>query len=91
MQAASGKTVLTVGSGAVLAPVLVWVAALLGVDMPLPVATAIGGILAGLVAYFVPAKSGKHVVLPEDEGWDNRLDGSMADYATDDDAVATED
>lgn len=91
MQAASGKTVLTVGSGAVLAPVLVWVAGLLGVDMPLPVATAIGGILAGIVAYLVPAKEGKYVTGPGDEGWDRRIDGSMADYATEDEAVEVED
>ena len=65
----SGKTGLTaaagVGSGVAIAPLIVWLADLAGVDMPSEVATIIGGMLAAVaaiaVAYFVPAKSGSNV------------------------------
>lgn len=91
MQAASGKTVLTGATGIAVAPIIVWVLGLFGVDIPAEVAAAIAGLLSAAVAYFVPAKSGKYVAAPGDEGWDNRIDGSMADYATEDEAVDVED
>ena len=91
MQAASGKTVLTGGAGIAVAPILIWVLGLFGVELPAEVAAAIAGLLAAAVAYFVPAKSGKYVNAPGDEGWDSRIDGSMADYATEDEAVEVED
>ena len=91
MQAASGKTVLTGGTGVVVAPIIIWVLSLFGIEMPPEVAAGIAGLLALAVAYFVPAKSGKYVAVPGDEGWDNRIDGSMADYATEDEAVEVED
>ena len=84
MQAASGKTVLTGATGIAVAPIIVWVLGLFGVDIPAEVAAAIAGLLAAAVAYFVPAKSGKYVATVDDAGWDARIDGSMADYATED-------
>ena len=83
MQAASGKTVLTGATGIAVAPVIVWVLGLFGVDIPAEVAAAIAGLLSAAVAYFVPAKSGKYVATVDDVGWDARIDGSMADYAAD--------
>ena len=91
MQAASGKTVLTGATGIAVAPIIVWVLGLFGVDIPAEVAAAIAGLLAAAVAYFVPAKSGKYVATVDDAGWDARIDGSMADYATEDEAVEVED
>ena len=83
MQAAAGKTVLTGATGIAVAPVIVWVLGLFGVDIPAEVAAAIAGLLSAAVAYFVPAKSGKYVTTVDDAGWDARIDGSMADYAAD--------
>lgn len=91
MQAASGKTVLTGATGIAVAPIIVWVLGLFGVDIPAEVAAAIAGLLSAAVAYFVPAKSGKYVATVDDAGWDARIDGSMADYATEDEAVEVED
>ena len=91
MQAASGKTVLTGATGIAVAPIIVWVLSLFGVEIPPEVAAGIAGLLAAAVAYFVPAKSGKYVTGPGDEGWDRRIDGSMANYATEDEAVEVED
>ena len=91
MQAASGKTVLTGATGIAVAPIIVWVLGLFGVDIPAEVAAAIAGLLSAAVAYFVPAKSGKYVAAVDDAGWDARIDGSMADYATEDEAVEVED
>lgn len=56
----SAKTGLTVVAGAVVT-VLAWVAALNNIDIPGEVAAAITTIISGVVAYFVPAKSGKFV------------------------------
>ena len=83
MQAASGKTVLTGATGIAVAPIIVWVLGLFGVEIPAEVAAGIAGLLAAAVAYFVPAKSGKYVTTVDDAGWDRRIDGSMADYAAD--------
>ena len=91
MQAASGKTVLTGATGIAVAPIIVWALGLFGVDIPAEVAAAIAGLLSATVAYFVPAKSGKYVTTVDDAGWDARIDGSMADYATEDEAVEVED
>ena len=66
MQAASGKTVLTGATGIAVAPIIVWVLGLFGVDIPAEVAAAIAGLLSAAVAYFVPAKSGKYVATNED-------------------------
>jgi hypothetical protein len=66
MQAASGKTVLTGGTGVVVAPIIIWVLSLFGIEMPPEVAAGIAGLLALAVAYFVPAKSGKYVAVNED-------------------------
>ena len=66
MQAASGKTVITGGTGVVVAPIIIWVLSLFGIEMPAEVAAGIAGLLALAVAYFVPAKSGKYVATNED-------------------------
>lgn len=66
MQAASGKTVLTGATGIAVAPIIVWVLSLFGVEIPAEVAAGIAGLLAAAVAYFVPAKSGKYVAVNED-------------------------
>lgn len=79
----STKTGLTAGAGLGLAPVLVWVLSLFGVEMPGEVAAAVAGLLALAVAYFVPAKSGKYVEDP-DQDWDRETFGSMGDYADQD-------
>lgn len=65
----SGKTGITgassVISGAAVAPLVIWILSLFGVDVPADVAAIIGGLLAGgaatLIAWLVPAKSGKYV------------------------------
>lgn len=67
MQAASNKTVLTGGAGIAVAPIIVWALGLFGVEVPAEVAAGIAGILALVVSYFVPAKSGRYVTAPGDE------------------------
>ena len=69
VQKPSGKTKLTgaVGgiSGVGLAPLVVWVLAQFGLEMDAETAAVAGGLLGALastiIAYFVPAKSGKYV------------------------------
>lgn len=56
----SAKTGLTVIAGAVVT-VLVWIATLNNLEVPPEVAAAVTTIIAGVVGYFVPAKTGKHV------------------------------
>lgn len=56
----SAKTGLTVTAGAVVT-VLVWIATLNGIEVPPGVAAAVTTIIAGVVGYLVPAKSGKYV------------------------------
>lgn len=56
----SAKTGLTVLAGAVVT-VLVWIATLNSVEVPGEVAAAVTTIIAGVVGYFVPARSGKYV------------------------------
>lgn len=65
----SGKTAITgaasLPSGIALAPVIVWLASMSGVEIPAEVAAALGGIIAAiaafLVAWLVPAKQGTFV------------------------------
>lgn len=81
----SGKTGITGASslisGAAVAPVVVWVLGLFGVEIPPDVAAVIGGLLASgvatLVAYVVPAKSGRYV---DTEPWEAEI---TEDPATD--------
>lgn len=69
VQNPSGKTKLTgaVGgiSGVGLAPLIVWMLAQFGLEMDAETAAVAGGLLGALastiIAYFVPAKSGKYV------------------------------
>jgi len=56
----SAKTGLTVVAGAVVT-VLVWIATLNNVEVPAEVAAAVTTIIAGVIGYVVPAKSGKYV------------------------------
>lgn len=82
----SKKTGYTAGAGVVLAPVIVWVGALFGIDIPAEVAAALGGLLSLAVAYFVPARSGKYVVPPElvPENWVQEEIGSSLEWDTSD-------
>lgn len=77
-----------VASGAGLAPLIVWIAAQLGIEMPTEVAVIVGGLIAAAaslaVAWLVPAKSGTYVENP-DQDWP--AGESMADYATEDEEV----
>ena len=69
VQKPSGKTKLTgaVGgiSGVGLAPLIVWILAQFGLEMDAETAAVAGGLIGALastiIAYFVPAKSGKYV------------------------------
>lgn len=76
----SAKTGLTAGAGLGVAPILIWLLSMFGVDMPPEVAAAIAGLLAVAVAYFVPAKSGKYVEDP-DQDWNGDDFGSMGNYS----------
>ncbi|MGO2378095.1 hypothetical protein [Brevibacterium aurantiacum] len=58
----SAKTGITVLAGAIVT-VLVWIATLSHVEVPGEVAAAVTTIIAGIVGYLVPARSGKHVEL----------------------------
>lgn len=62
----SNKTTATVVSGA-LVTVIVWIANTYGVDIPAEVAAAIVTLIATAIGYFMVAKSGKYVVLPEEQ------------------------
>lgn len=72
----SNKTTATVVSGA-LVTVIVWIANTYGVDIPAEVAAAIVTLIATGIGYFMVAKSGKYVVLPEeqDEEYDDEVVG----------------
>ena len=87
----SAKTGLTglagAGAGAGLAPLIVWIALQFGLDVPWEVAVIVGGLIAAaastVIAWLVPAKSGKYVDLEADRfDWDYERDGRMVDYAT---------
>ncbi|MGO2860614.1 MAG: hypothetical protein ACTIC1_05620 [Brevibacterium sp.] len=56
----SGKTGL-IGAAAFITTIVVWVASLNGLEIPEGVGSAITGLVSIAIAYFVPAKSGKHV------------------------------
>lgn len=60
----SAKTGHTTISG-MIAVILVWSLAQAGIEMPDYVATAIGALACMIVAWLVPAKSGKHVRLDD--------------------------
>lgn len=75
----SAKTGFTILGGAI-TTVLVWIATeFTGIQVPAEVAAALTTIVAGLIAWFVPAKSGTYVENP-DLDWSTDQ-GSMADYA----------
>lgn len=57
----SAKTIAVGASGIGGGVIVAWIASLLGVDMPEQVAAAIAGLIALLVAWLVPARSGKYV------------------------------
>ena len=56
----SAKTGL-IGAGAFITTIIVWVASLNGLEIPDGVGAAITGLVGLVIAYFVPAKSGKYV------------------------------
>ena len=65
----SAKTGATAGAGTIsgvsLAPLIIWILGQFGVDMPPEVAAVAGGLIAAaaatVIAWVVPAKSGKYV------------------------------
>lgn len=61
----SSKTTTTAVAGAIVT-ILVWVAAEYGIEVPGPVAAAVSTLIATAIAYFMVAKSGKYVILPEE-------------------------
>lgn len=50
-----------IGAGAFITTIIVWVASLNGLEIPDGVGAAITGLVGIVIAYFVPAKSGKYV------------------------------
>lgn len=72
----SGKTGLTAAAGA-LGVLVVWGLTLAGVEVPAEVAAAISTLLAAVIAWLVPAKSGSYVVtdppLDEADRLENRV------------------
>lgn len=83
----SGKTQITgavgIASGAGLAPLIVWIAQQLGVEMPTEVAAIIGGLVAAaaslVIAWTVPAKSGTNVDWAEDPDAFEVIEGEHPD------------
>ena len=81
----SGKTGATgaagAGAGVGLAPLIIWILGLFGVDMPPEVAAVAGGLLAAVtstvIAWLVPAKTGKYV---DTEPWIVDVDTPFEDY-----------
>jgi len=88
-------------SGGGLAPLIIWILGQFGIDMPPEVAAIVGGLIAGVastvIAWIMPAKSGKYVdtepwvyepagnsdVDEEDIDWTDGVEGGMAAYASD--------
>ena len=74
-------------SGVGLAPLIIWILGQFGIDMPPEVAAIVGGLIAGVastvIAWVVPAKSGKYVdtepwALPDEHSSLEDLDPSEA-------------
>lgn len=87
----SAKTGYTVLGGAAVT-IIVWiVTTVTGIEIPAEIAAAATTLVSGAIALLIPAKSGKYVAVAGDLDWDRRTDGSMADYATEDEAVEVED
>lgn len=63
----SAKTGATTGAGVVIAPILIWIAGLFGVEIPAEVAVLLGGAAAAVVAWLMPAKSGSKIVQLQDD------------------------
>lgn len=59
-QTASSKTVLTGATGAAVT-LIVYVGQMFGLEIPVEIATAALTVATFLIAYFVPAKSGRYV------------------------------
>ena len=68
--APSAKTNTTVFSGAIVTVAAWAVNGLIGVEVPGEVWAAITTIVMGLIAYLVPAKSGKYIDLDAAEGYE---------------------
>ena len=76
-------------AGVIIGAIQVGIAAI-GAENPdwLLVVLAVFPFVAGAVGFTASANTDATV---NDEGWDRRIDGSMADYATEDEAVEVED
>lgn len=86
----SAKTTATGGTSIGGGVLIVWVLSLFGVEVPGEVAAAIAGLIALVVAYFVPARSGKYVVT-EPIGDMDPSDAIEDPYDTHDDPVEVTD
>ena len=80
--APSGKTNTTVFSGAIVTVAAWAVNGLTGVEVPGEVWAAITTIVMGLIAWLVPAKSGKFIEIAQDDGYLNTED-IAAEHADD--------
>ena len=60
-QTASSKTVLTGATGAAVT-LIVYIGQMFGLEIPVEIATAALTVATFLIAYFVPAKSGRYVI-----------------------------
>ena len=93
-------------SGVGLAPLIIWILGQFGIDMLPEFAAMVGGLIAGVastvIAWVVPAKSGKYVdtepwILEPSEpaeevlDWDVDRDGRMVDFADNDTPALEED
>lgn len=65
----SAKTSITATGSTGGGIIIVWLLSLFGIEIDEYVALAIAGLIAGVIGYFVPAKSGKYVDLAVDDGW----------------------
>lgn len=65
----SAKTNLTVLSGAVVTIITAIITSIWGVEISPELTAAAVTLVTGLIAYLVPAKSGKYVELAADDGW----------------------
>lgn len=66
----SAKTGITATGSTGGAIIIVWLLSLFGIEIEEYVAVAIAGLIAGVIGYFVPAKSGKYIDLDAAEGYE---------------------
>ena len=85
----SAKTNLTVLAGAIVTVITAVITSIWGVEISPELTAAAVTIVTGLIAYFVPAKSGKYVDLAADDGW-LPLEDVEAEFAGEDEEADDE-